>query len=162
MAEKINSLDALILKLNKATSVMKEEVRGALQKSVEKVQQTAVSKFGQYQPAVGPFPAWAVLSQQTIRQKLRAGAPGDDPLIGHYAGKRKNSVYPTILRNSIQAQVKGLVGYVGTNNPVGEWQEFGTRHIPPRPFLRPALYQEQEFIKEQFKGALAKTMLRSL
>lgn len=31
------------------------------------------------------------------------------------------------------------VGYVGTSVPHGVYQEFGTRYMPPQPFLRPAV-----------------------
>ena len=53
---------------------------------------------------------------------------------------------------------------VGTDDPIGEWQEYGTPEaspgtiIPPRPFLRPALYENQEKILENVAEALQEAM----
>ncbi|MDB5083311.1 MAG: hypothetical protein JWN30_197, partial [Bacilli bacterium] len=65
------------------------------------------------------------------------------------------------LRNSIMVKVTGLTGVIGTNNPLAPHHEFGTHKIPPRPFLRPALFEEQDFIKKQLKEAIAKTLAGS-
>ncbi|MCF8566909.1 hypothetical protein LLE49_19505 [Alicyclobacillus tolerans] len=130
----------------------------ALVKAAVEVQKTAVEKFGHYQSSYGPFEAWAALAPSTIAQKLKAGSQGDDPLIGHSVHKR--SIYPTSLRQSITMQVDKatLTAQVGTNDPLGEWHEYGYEefnvHYPPRPFLRPALYQKEEWIRQTMKEAI--------
>lgn len=164
MAEKIKSMKELIDKLSKAEYQLKGHLEKAVAESTVKVHATAISKFGHYQPPIGGFSAWKKLADSTIAQKERAGS-GEDPLIGHYPKRKKkgsskvrSKPYPQSLRSSILMKVQGLTGFVGTNNPLGVYQEYGTRHIPPRPFLRPALYQEQGFIKIQFRKAVAETL----
>lgn len=158
MAQKIKSMSELVLKIATARVGMEAVIRQAVKRSALKVQATAKIKFGHYQPQYGNYPAWAKLKPMTIARKARAGG-AEDPLIGHYPGRSKNKVYPMPLRNSILVEVKGMTGIVGTNNPLGKYHEFGTRKIPPRPFLRPALHQEQDFIKKQIKDAIAKALM---
>lgn len=162
MMAKISSLNGLISALSASEGVMMAEMKKAVTKSAVKVQATVKSKFGDYQGAVGPYPAWEPLKEETVKRKLKAGAPGDDPLIGHYEGKSKNHVYPTSLRNSILVEVNGLTGQVGTNDPIGKYHEYGTSRIPPRPFLRTALYQNEDFIKDQFREAVKKALANAL
>ena len=133
----------------------------ALKKSAVEVHKTAVAKFGEYQPAVGDFPAWELLALDTLHQKMDLAGGGQDPLIGHYPKGGENSLYPVPLRQSLAIEVKEseMVAYVGTNDPIGKWQEFGTdRGIPPRPFLRPALYENDDYIKRVINDAIAATL----
>jgi len=156
MVQKINSLNELARELEKRSYLFKENMNEAVAKGAVKVQSTAKAKFGVYQPGVGGFPAWPQLAESTIKQKERAGG-GEDPLIGHYVHKKGGRAGGQ-LRNSILVKVGEMEAAVGTNDKVGEYQEFGTSRIPPRPFLRPALYQEQEFIKTGFRKAIINTM----
>lgn len=156
MARKINSLTELARQLENHSFLFQENARLAVAQSAVKVQSTAKSKFGVYQPGVGGFPAWQGLAESTIQQKERAGG-SEDPLIGHYIHKTGGGAGGE-LRNSVLAKIDGLSAVVGTNNKVGTYQEMGTRHIPPRPFLRPALYQEQSFIQTAFRKAIINTM----
>ena len=125
--------------------------------SAVKVQSTAVKKFGTYQPGVGGFPAWAPLAESTIEQKAKAGG-GEDPLIGHYVHKTGGGAGGSFV---IQFRfiTRDLWASIGTNDPVGVYQEYGTsRGIPPRPFLQPALYEEQGFIKTEVRKAIINTL----
>lgn len=45
------------------------------------------------------------------------------------------------LRNSITFIVEGLILAVGSTDKVAAYQEQGTSHIPPRPFLRPSVIE---------------------
>lgn len=151
---------AMMARMAAIPAEIEASVVPALTKAAVEVHKTAVEKFGHYQPSYGPFEAWAVLAPSTLRQKLKAGSSGDDPLIGHYPGKHKNRVYPTPLRQSISMQVDAasMTAQVGTNDPLGEWHEYGWSefnvHYPPRPFLRPALYQNETWIRESMKEAI--------
>jgi phage gpG-like protein len=168
MTQKISSLNVLISKLSKAEFQLKENLVKAVAHSTAKVQATAKSKFGHYQPAVGGFPAWKLLTLQTILEKINRGMNDANPLIGAY-GKHvfqhanlatSRTAYPVALRDSILVKNFGLVGVVGTNNPLARHHEFGAprANIPPRPFIRPALFQEQGFIQTEFRKAILKTL----
>jgi hypothetical protein len=66
------------------------------------------------------------------------------------------------LRDSIGHVVEGNVGYVGTNDPIAPYQEFGTSKIPPippRPFLGGALAATEGEIPKIF-GSLVGAAMR--
>jgi HK97 gp10 family phage protein len=156
MVERVNSFAELAAKLEDKTFLLKTKAQKAVAEGAVKVQSTAKSKFGTYQPGVGGFPAWAPLAESTIKQKERAGG-GEDPLIGHYVSKRGGRAGGQ-LRGSILTQIGVMEATVGTNDKIGTYQEFGTSRIPPRPFLRPALYQNQAEIMTAFRKALLDTL----
>lgn len=156
MVKKISSLAELAAELDKHTFLLKANVQTAVAAGAVKVQATAKEKFGTYQPGIGGFPAWAPLADSTIQQKAKAGG-AEDPLIGHYVGKTSGRPGGQ-LRNSVLVKVGPMEATIGTNDKIGEYQEFGTSRIPPRPFLRPALYQEQGFIKTGFREAIINTL----
>lgn len=147
------SFDMLVEKFLSVPEGVHLATKMALTKSAVEVHKTAVKKFGHYQSAIGPYQAWAVLNPDYVKRKIAAGSPGDDPLIGH--NKSKNKVYPTPLRQALTMNVQMMHAQVGTNDPIGKWQEFGTSRIPARPFLRPALYQNEAKIKEIFSESVA-------
>jgi phage gpG-like protein len=94
---------------------------------VKEIEETAKEEIGIYQPAYGPFDAWAPLAESTKADRIRSGYTEDDPLLR--SGE---------LRDSIESEVVGLAAIVGTKKEIGLWQEVGTSHIPPRPFIGPA------------------------
>lgn len=166
MAKKIASLLDLSAELAKSEVLLHENLHKAIAKGADDVHATAVNKFGHYQPAIGPFQKWELLSIKTVTEKQNRGMNDPSPLIGAYgehryqeANQKTGQTYNGHLRNSIRVKTDGLVGVVGTNNKLAPHHEYGTRHIPPRPFLRPALYENQEHIKNLFKEAIAKTLL---
>lgn len=148
-----------------AISGMQPGMEAAIHEEVKKsaiiIRDKAVLKFGTYQPAVGPYPAWEQLAPRTVKQKAKAGASGDDPLIGHYPAGIKNKVWPAHLRNTIEFKVEGMSAVVGTSDPLGPWQEFGTSTIPPRPFLFPAAFEEEPDFQKRIKEAVIKGALAS-
>jgi phage gpG-like protein len=79
-------------------------------------------------------PQWAPLAESTIEEKTRLGYVGrisaTDPLF------RRGE-----LRESIKAEFKELSFIVGSAEKTAAYQEHGTRHIPPRPFLAPAVLE---------------------
>ncbi|MGC1030908.1 phage virion morphogenesis protein [Pantoea agglomerans] len=94
---------------------------------VKEIEETAKEEIGVYQPAYGPFDAWAPLAESTKADRVRRGYSDDEPLLR--SGE---------LRESIQSEVVGLAAIVGTKSEIGLWQEVGTERIPPRPFIGPA------------------------
>lgn len=118
-----------------------------------KVRDDATKKFGHYQPEVGPYPGWPPLAPATIRIKSSAGG-GEDPLIGHYPNGHQNKVWPVPLRTTIKYRSWIWQVQIGTKDPLGLIHEFGTTKIPPRPFLRPAVYENQAFYVERMTLAV--------
>jgi len=146
------SFESLIKMFATMPEIISKEIEKEIKKSAIKVRDDAVNKFGEYQPAVGPYPAWEELKEDTIKQKEKAGG-GEDPLIGHSNGNG-SKVWPQPLRNTIGIKTEGLTAAVGTDDPIGKYHEYGTEHIPPRPFLRPALYENQDNIKNNVKEGI--------
>lgn len=147
-------------------------VKIAIKKGAIIVRDDAKKKFGKYQPAVGPFPAWENLAAGTIEQKSKAGGK-EDPLIGHYRGKAHNKVWPAPLRNTIEIDCDGLTAFIGTADKLGSIHEYGCggsseKHgpagrqhnviIPPRPFLRPAMYENAERVRDEIALAIGETI----
>ena len=86
--------------------------------------------------------AWPPLADATVEEKERLGYVGQvsetDPLL------RTGSLRASIVTQSqVTTLGRGAVE-IGSNDPVAEWQEFGTRTIPPRPFIGTALFREGE------------------
>jgi phage gpG-like protein len=71
---------------------------------------------------------WPPLAESTINEKERLGFEVPKPLLR--TGE---------LRDSIRAAVVGMHAEIGTDHRLGPIHEHGTNHVPPRPFLGPAL-----------------------
>ncbi len=66
------------------------------------------------------------------------------------------------LLASISSNVDGLVAVVGTNDPAAAPQEFGTAHLPPRPFLLPVITTMSEPIASEIAAALLECIAGAL
>jgi phage gpG-like protein len=156
--------EKLIIDVTGADLVIRGLLYEYLKSAAKKVQSDAKKKFGEYQPAIGPFPAWKALNEDYVAEKVANGSPGDAPLIGYYSDKsRRDSVVgnDVRLKDSIEITMNPdePAAYIGTNNVLGLWHEYGNEkynvHFPPRPFLRPALYQNEKEIVDSMKEAIA-------
>jgi hypothetical protein len=78
---------------------------------------------------------WAPLAPSTIADKAQHGFPTPKPLLR--TGE---------LRDSIQYQVHGLEGAVGSDLDIAVYQELGTSRIPPRSFLVSSAISSQDKI----------------
>ena len=58
------------------------------------------------------------------------------------------------LYASIEHEVEGNEAVIGTKLEIGEYQEFGTKNIPPRPFMGPAAFNNQAKIKKIMSHSL--------
>ena len=94
---------------------------------------------------------WDELAESTINEKRRLGFRGPDfqPLL------RDGE-----MRDSIQGASDGLIGMIGSDDPVLFWQELGTVTIPPRPITPLAIIEYVSPFLEVECEALAKTLLR--
>lgn len=110
---------------------------------VKEIEETAKEEIGVYQPAYGPFDAWVPLAESTKADRVRLGYSEDDPLLR--SGE---------LRDSIESEIVGLAAIVGTKSEIGLWQEVGTGHIPPRPFIGPAYVRKIDPLMESISRAI--------
>lgn len=164
-------------------------VKKGVKKGAVIVMGRAKAKLGTYQGAYGSFKAWAKLDPETVRRKHLSksgsgritrsgkaylkqhgswggGGNDDDPLVdtGH-------------LRKAITTDYSALesrgIAYVGVgagseSRGKGSPSEYAAAHefgyaakkIPPRPFLRPALEESRQDIKEEVAKALVHELRR--
>lgn len=115
----------------------------ALERIATKIENTAKSEFGVYQPAIGAFDEWAELAESTQVERERLGFAPNDPLLrtGH-------------LRDSIGHRVGDLEAEIGSDSDIMVYQEFGTERIPPRPVLGPAAERNHDAILAGLGGAV--------
>lgn len=111
---------------------------------VKEIEETAKEEIGIYQPTYGAFDAWAPQAESTKADRVRRGYSEDEPLLR--SGE---------LRDSIQSEVMGLAAIVGTKSEIGLWQEVGTAHIPPRPFIGPAYLRKIDPLREAIRQAIS-------
>jgi phage gpG-like protein len=103
---------------------VERETRTSLEEAARVVQAEAKRSIGDYQPAAGPFAAWAPLAASTQQDRVAKGFTPNDPLLRTGA-----------LRDSIGRKVGQREAVVGSDSPIAVYQELGTRTIPPRSFL---------------------------
>jgi HK97 gp10 family phage protein len=105
----------------------------------------AKSYIGTYQQP------WPQLTASTQEDRVKHGFAANEPLLR--TGE---------LRDSIEWKVVSQVeAHVGSNNQKAVWQELGTRTIPPRPFLGPAVHQNEALIKRAVKQVVRDYMTQS-
>ncbi|TXN51616.1 HK97-gp10 family putative phage morphogenesis protein [Methylobacterium sp. WL2] len=113
---------------------LKQAEQDILKKAAEMVEAEAKAALGTYKFG------WQSLQPATIARK----AKGDTPLLE--TGE---------LRASISHTVGVGEAYVGSNDDKAVWQEFGTSHMPPRPFLMPAATRQERAIHTMARKRVA-------
>lgn len=136
-------LDMLARELSQASAKIAADLELNFHIIMKEIEETAKEEIGVYQPAVGPFEAWAPLAESTKADRVRSGYTEDDPL------ERSGE-----LKNSIEIEIVGLAGIVGTKSEIGLWQEVGTDRIPPRPFIGPAYVRKIDPLMESIGRAI--------
>lgn len=129
---------------------LRVELEAGLHKVGAHIETVAKEEIGHYQPAEGPFPAWAPLAQTTLEGwggypgKIELGyAPPDNPLLR--TGE---------MRESIGHEVHDLEAVIGSNDETLLYQELGTAAMPPRPVLGPAAHKSKPAIEMLIGAAL--------
>lgn len=112
------------------------------------VQHDAKERIGEYQDEVGPFPEWEQLADSTEEEKARLGFLADAPL------ERTGE-----MRDSIEKEFHPMEAVIGSKLPEAAFQEFGTEHIPPRPFLGPAVFANKKKIRALIGGAVVGALI---
>lgn len=107
-----------------------------VKKAARIIRDEARAEIGHYQDAAGPFPAWAELADATKADRARKGFTENDPL------ERTGE-----LRDSIEDEVDGPEGVVGSRSKIALWMEMGTPNAahpsPPRSFLGGAAVRKE-------------------
>jgi len=114
----LSSFAQLAARLATADADMRLAQEAILEKACQMIEDEAKGAIGNYKYG------WPQLAESTQQERVAQGYSANEPLLR--TGK---------LRDSIGHVVDGDVGYVGTNDPVAPYHEFGTSRIPPRPFL---------------------------
>ncbi|MED0672098.1 hypothetical protein P4S95_18130 [Aneurinibacillus aneurinilyticus] len=154
-----------------------------LRKSAVIVMKRAKSKFGTYQPASHGYPAWPKLKPETVRRKHLVRTGRNKGKLSRAAtrylrnfgawGAGGNADSPLVdtshLKNAItvdEAEISSGTVYVGVAKGAGGGgsgsvagaaaHEFGysPKGIPARPYLRPALEESREEIKNTVAQAI--------
>jgi len=137
-------LEQFARELSSASASIATGLEAGFRVIVKEIEETAKEEIGVYQPAYGPFDAWAPLAESTKADRVRQGYSEDEPLLR--SGE---------LRDSIQSEVVGLAAIVGTKSEIGLWQEVGTDRIPPRPFIGPAYLRKIDPLMEAIEQTLS-------
>lgn len=112
------------------------------------VEAEAKAEIGTYQiEPRGPSGSWPLLSPATVADRRRKGYRPDDPLL------REGD-----LRASIHHRADSSEMVTGSDEPIAEWQEMGTRTIPARSFLGTALFRK----RDEAVAAVVEEVLRPL
>lgn len=148
MSKQLNSLSELKTALAACRQRALSGAETALGEAALIVQEDARNRIGEYQQATGPFAAWEPLADSTEKEKARQGYPSNAPLLAEGG-----------LRDSIVVEHKGKEAVVGSNDPAAAYQEFGTDNIPPRPFLGPAAFDNQEKIHKLIGDAVKAALI---
>lgn len=102
--------------------------RAALQQAGDLVAEEAKSALGTYRYG------WPALQPATVSRK----STGDSPLLE--TGELRGSI-KAVVHSDEEAEVS-------SDSPKAGWHEFGTRKIPPRPFLGPAADAKRTEVEE--------------
>ncbi|GLI93597.1 hypothetical protein [Methylocystis echinoides] len=123
-------------------------MEAAIEKGCKRVQRKAKQLIGVEQPE------WPALAPATIADKQRQGYRVPAPLLR--TGK---------MRDTIEWQApfwngpREVSGYVGTSFPIAVYQELGTMHIPPRPFLSLAAMGLEPHLQEMMGAMVTAAMI---
>jgi phage gpG-like protein len=144
------SFGALARALDRSVAALPLTLENAMKAGALAVTADAKERIGHYQQG------WEPLAPSTVDQKRRLGYAGV-ALSGGDGGD--NPLLRTgDMRDSITADVTNRAFVVGSPDPVLFYQEWGTRTIPPRPVLEPALKTMMPFIGTVTGKAIVKTI----
>ena len=145
--QKFDDLGKFIAHLAIVEHQVQREAEEGLKQSVRVISDAARAELGYYQPAVGPFAAWAPLAERTLEQHARFGV-GNTPemLTGE-------------LYSSIEDEAHGIEAVSGSKMVIAGYQEIGTPNMPPRPIFGPAAWKSRKAIEKIMGEAAMKGMM---
>jgi hypothetical protein len=121
------SFGAFAAHLERLAASSVEVKKHVLDASAEEIQKTAQGLIGEYQEAVGPYPAWEELADSTQAERARLGYSENDP--GYRSGE---------MQQSVKRHVEGNEAAIGSSDQHMAWFDLGTEKQPPRPVFAPA------------------------
>ncbi len=131
--KEFKSFGAFATHLARLAATSGEVTHHIVDKAAEEIQKTAQGIIGDYQDAIGPYPAWEELADSTKAERARLGYSENDP--GYRSGA---------MQRSIQRTVEGNESVVGSNDPHLVWFDQGTVRQPPRPVMGPAALHSRD------------------
>lgn len=132
----VTQIDGTIKKFKKAQEDIQKQQLKAMTNSVEVVYRTASSK----RPMITPRQTKQEGRKKPVSNPLAAlGVPVD-------TGELQASIKKEVVEKG-----ESLFGRVWTDNNHAGYMEFGTSRIKARPFMRPALTSQADYIKKQFR-----------
>jgi len=143
-ARDFEDLGAFALHLASLERGTRRSLRRGLEQALVVIEKDAKDQIGHYQAEAGDFPAWAPLADTTEAEKARIGAPADAPLLRH------GGLYAS-FGHTVESDTEGVVG---STDPTLIFHEFGTRKMPPRPVLGPAVFKSREQIEKLLGRAI--------
>jgi HK97 gp10 family phage protein len=143
------SLGAFAAHLTHAIApAVNSSMHSGLKAAAEQIEHTARAKLGHYQDSVEHFPAWPELADSTKADRVAKGFTENDPLLRTGA-----------LRDSIGHEVHGNEAVIGSKSDIAVYQELGTTKMPPRPFLGPAVVENEEALRALWHDVLLRGFL---
>lgn len=137
---RVVGLDDALEAFDRLGKAGKKEGSKAVRASLEQVRTTSIKKI-QRDPKTGrTYERGPGANASSVH---KASAPGEAPATD--TGR---------LASSIKVIHKELIGSVGSKLNYSFWLEYGTFKMGARPFLRPALEDNQKYILNRFTAAL--------
>lgn len=140
MSGKIEGMTETLAAFDRLGSAGKRELNRALQKSVQQVRTDAIKSIQRGNKSGRVYTRG---QGQNLSSTHQASAPGEAPATD--TGR---------LVSSIRATVRGQQGTVSSELDYAFWLEFGTLKLAPRPFMAPALMNNEAFIIDAFTRGL--------
>ena len=144
MTQGFNSFAGLAAHLGIVSQRLRRELRPGLEKAGRILEAEAKSYIGHYQGAAGEFSAWESLSESTIKDRTSKGYYLDEPLLR--TGELRESIHHTVGDTTVD---------IGSTSEIAEHHEFGTKKMPPRPFMGPAVVRKGEAAARAVGHAMA-------
>lgn len=108
----------------------------------------AKESLGTYQSDSGPFPAWQELADATKADRVAQGYPENEPELR--SGALRDSIEHTVLTHSAE---------IGSDEPVMEFQELGTAHMPARSILGGAAARKTDAVLEELGESIYASLI---